>query len=147
LVLFFLVLLFSARTAWGQEPSEPASTPLSLSETPWPLPWTQNWEAFDQLWSDLKAELKASETDSKKLLQQLSDLRTETQELQSSYQGLTQSYRSSEADRMAERETAEKALQDAYRRLEVAKYIIVALSATTAVFGGMAAILGLMMAR
>jgi len=84
LALFSLVLLFSARTAWGQEPSEPSMTPLSLSETPWPLPWTQNWEAFDQLWSELQAELIASAEDSARLLTQLQELQIELDALRSS---------------------------------------------------------------
>ena len=59
-------------------------TPLSLSETPWPLPWTQNWEAFDQLWSELQAELIASAEDSARLLTQLQELQIELDALRSS---------------------------------------------------------------
>jgi hypothetical protein len=81
-VLFLLLALFSARTAWGDETSA-----LSAPSTPEPLPLTiSGWQAFDEAWATLKDELTASATDSEALLILLQNLQTEVSGLQSSLQ-------------------------------------------------------------
>ena len=79
-VLFCLLALFSARTAWGEEtpipsaPSTPPVSPLTIS----------GWQSFDEAWTSLKAELTASDEDSARLLTLLQNLQTEADGLRSS---------------------------------------------------------------
>lgn len=82
--LFFLALLFAARTTSAQELSaESTSAPLPIV-TPLPQVLTPSWEIFDQLWTELQRELIASAADSELLLTQLQELRIELDALRSS---------------------------------------------------------------
>jgi flagellar motor protein MotB len=143
LLLLAAFFLGAAISRAGAQEVQPAAPSLQQSK-PKPI---NPWNSFDSLWSELKEELKQSEMDSKMQLKQLLELQTETSELQSSYQELMQSFRKSEAARMTEREAAEKALKEAYSKLDAANYAIMALGFTTACFATIAAILGLMLAR
>ena len=79
-VLFCLLALFTARTAWGDEipipsgPSTPPASPLTIS----------GWQTFDEAWTSLKAELTASDEDSARLLTLLQNLQIEADALRSS---------------------------------------------------------------
>jgi len=88
LALLSLVLFFSARTVWGEEPNAPPTSDNlnpSAPSTPEPLPLTiSGWQAFDEAWTSLQAELIASAEDSTKLSALLLQLQTELDELRSS---------------------------------------------------------------
>jgi len=102
-VLFCLLALFSARTAWGDESSEPIPNP-SAQSTPAPLPaTTSSWQNFDQAWSSLKSELTASDEDWARLLTSLQNLQTVANELQLSLQESNQLLQLSEQSLKLER--------------------------------------------
>lgn len=111
-VLFCLVLLFCARTAWGQE-TQPPSLPMpglstpNTSQSP-----TSDWQTFTDAWAMLKAELIASAEDSEKLLTQLERLQTEAAELRSLLQLSTEQYKALEAAMAIERARAEAMITD-----------------------------------
>ena len=146
LALLFLVLFFSARTAWGQEPSVPGQPPPSLqsaqslptsSTTP-----TDPWESFDSAWSSLKDELTASDEDSAKLLTLLQGLQTEAVALRSSLELSIRQYENSEASRLIEREAAEKRVVDAILRGAEAERQRDRARALSGILGGIAGVLG-----
>jgi len=146
LALLFGVLLFSARTTWGQEPSATVQPPPSLqssqnlpisSTTP-----TDPWNNFDSAWSSLKGELTASDEDSANLLTLLQGLQTEAEGLRSSLELSIQQFEGSEAARLIEREAAEKRIVDAILRGVEAERQRDRARALAGILGGVAGILG-----
>jgi len=145
LVLLFLVLPCTARTAWGQEPSASStslSSPPSAPNTPEPLPFTiSGWQVFDELWTSLQTELTASAEDSTRLSVLLAEQRTAISALQFSLEQSRQLLTDSERSLEAERQALAVAISDRNAALGMAersRRLVGILGGIAAVFGGVA---------
>jgi len=143
--LLFGVLLFSARTTWGQEPSgngTSLSSPPSAPSTPELSPLTiSGWQAFDELWTSLQAELTASAEDSTRLSALLLQLQTELDELRSSLKQSDALLQSSAQALALERQALAVAILDRNAALGMAersRRLVGILGGIAAVFGGVA---------
>lgn len=125
LLLLLLVFFASARTAWGQEPSEPeqslSSQSLEPAMTPTETPPIDQWTNFDLAWNSLKDELLSSDEDSARLSTLLAGLLIEADELRYLLEQSTAQLKGSEKARLIEREASVQILADAMHRLDVAE--------------------------
>ena len=109
-VSLFLPFLLGAAMASAQVSSESAPIP-SAPSTPPPSPLTiSGWQSFDEAWTNLKAELTASDEDSARLLTLLQNLQTEADVLRSSLLESNQLLKLSDQALEVERQRAETAI-------------------------------------
>jgi hypothetical protein len=120
--LFLLGVLFSALVIFSVHAEETQnlipSAPNTTSEFPQATP---PWTSFDTILTELGAEAIGLSEDSKALLISLAESRTEAEELRSSLKRSDQRLLSYEAERMQEREAADKALTAFQIRAEKAE--------------------------
>ena len=118
----FLLLAFwpvAAQEAPPQTPhGVPGSTRYSASSTDQKPSTSATWETFDALWSSLKTELVASQSDWEMLLAELRQLSTEASELRSSLTASRLSLQRSEEARVATDQARTEAERIMQRRID-----------------------------
>ena len=108
-----LALLAAPATSWADNPGSESSPPSASASESLPsgtptteLQPTDPWASFDELWTELKGELTASDADWQTLLASLDRLQIEAGELRSSWEESRTLLEQSEEARLREREAA-----------------------------------------
>jgi hypothetical protein len=112
-----LLLALSPDTSWAEQ-AEPSNSPSSSNESSNP---TVSWDSFESLSQMLEAEAIGLSSESKQLLSELQESRTEVNGLRSSLALSAQSLEDFERSMKAERLVTEKILAEEIRARAVAE--------------------------
>lgn len=139
-----LALLLAPATSWADGPGSASSPPSASASESSPsgtptteLQLTDPWTSFDELWTELKGELTASDADWQTLLASLDRLQIEAGELRSSWAESRTLLEQSEEARLREREAAVAAIYQAERARD--HWRVVSITAAGAAAGALAA--------